>query len=241
MSLKDINGIILVDKPSGITSFGVVSKIRKSLKAKRVGHGGTLDPLATGVLPILIGGATKHASRFLEGDKSYIGEMTIGITTDSDDSDGRVLRSLVVPPDHVLDRIKGIADKFIGKIKQVPPMVSAKHHKGQRLYDLARQGITVEREPREVTIHELRLLDFEASNNPKVKFYCKCSKGTYIRTLVHDIGEQIGTGAHLSSLRRVSSGPFSIEQTTPLDEVLRLICDGGIDKILHRAEEFANG
>jgi len=238
MSLKDINGIILVDKPSGITSFGVVSKIRETLKVKRVGHGGTLDPLATGVLPILVGNATKSASKFLDGEKAYVGEMVVGIVTDTDDSEGKILSSVRADAKDVFDRVKGIAGSFIGKIKQIPPMVSARHHKGQRLYDLARQGITVEREPREVTIHELRLLDFESADNPRIKFYCRCSKGTYIRALVHDIGDMLGTGAHLSMLRRVLSGPFSIEQALPLDEVLRLICDGQTDKILLRTQDI---
>ncbi len=227
-----MDGIIVIDKPAGLTSFDVIRKLRRILRMKKMGHSGTLDPMATGVLVILLGSATKLASRFLNGDKGYIGEMTLGITTDSLDAQGTKLKSIPVNSDVSEKQIAEAFKKFSGAIEQIPPMVSAKHHKGERLYELARKGITVDRQPVSGTVHELSLKKFTPGEYPRAEFYCKCSKGVYIRSLAADIGDLLGFGAHLSSLRRVYSQPFSIDQARTLDEIEALIKAGGIDKIV---------
>ena len=206
-----MDGVLVVDKPAGWTSHDVVSRIRRISKVRRVGHAGTLDPLATGVLPILIGKATK-LSRYLMGhDKVYEVEMHLGITTDTLDAEGEVLEECV--PALEQEELLGMLQPFRGKIKQVPPMYSARKVAGKKLYELARQGKVVEREAREVDIYELELLSFEL---PRSTLRVRCSSGTYIRTLVDDIGRALGCGAHVSALRRHEVGPFNLDQALEL-------------------------
>ena len=207
-------GILVVDKEKGMTSHDVVSIVRKRFSIKKVGHAGTLDPNATGVLVLLLGKATKLSSTYLSEDKEYKATMKLGERTDSGDSDGEVISTSEVKSSK--EEIAQVLESFRGEILQVPPMVSAKKVKGQRLYKLARRGIEVEREPQKIFIKMLDLLDVEM---PFVKISVACSKGTYIRQLADDIGEKLGCGAHLSDLRRTRSGSFSIEQAVPFDQL----------------------
>ncbi len=207
-------GILVVDKEKGMTSHDVVSIVRKRFSIKKVGHAGTLDPNATGVLVLLLGKATKLSSTYLSEDKEYKATMKLGERTDSGDSDGEVISTSEVKSSK--EEISQVLESFRGEILQVPPMVSAKKVKGQRLYKLARRGIEVEREPQKIFIKMLDLLDVEM---PFVKISVACSKGTYIRQLADDIGEKLGCGAHLSDLRRTRSGSFSIEQAVPFDQL----------------------
>jgi len=228
-----MDAIIVVNKPKGISSFRVVDRIRKLTKIKKVGHAGTLDPSATGVLIICLDKACKRSDEFMGHDKEYEAEMVFGITTDSGDSDGNILskKEVKVERKDLEEAIK----KFVGEIEQVPPMVSALHHKGQRLYDLARQGITVDRPPRKIRINSISLLSFEEGPPPKARIRVDCSKGTYIRTLCEDIGAGLGTGAYESQLIRTKSGKFRIEDSHTLEEIENLYNNGGLDSILIKA------
>ncbi len=225
-----MDAIIVVNKPKGISSFRVVDRIRKLTKIKKIGHAGTLDPSATGVLIICLDKACKRSDEFMGHDKEYEAEMVFGITTDSGDSDGKILskKEVKVEKKDLEDTIK----RFIGEIEQVPPMVSALHHKGQRLYDLARQGITVDRPARKIRINYIDLLSFEEGPNPRVRIKVGCSKGTYIRTLCEDIGASLGTGAYESQLTRTKSGKFRIEDSHTLEEIENLYNNGTLDSIL---------
>jgi len=207
------SGILLVDKPVGITSNAALGWAKRILGIKKAGHTGTLDPLASGLLALCFGEATKVSGFLLDADKTYIAEATLGVTTDSEDAEGQILEQLPVPAIE-LDELNLRLDRFRGPIEQVPPMHSALKHKGKRLYELARQGETVERPPRAVTIHSLELLDL---NSPRLQLAVTCSKGTYIRSLVRDIGEALGCGAHLSALRRTASAPFNLADAIGLD------------------------
>ena len=202
-----MDGVLVVDKPRGWTSHDVVHRIRRISKERRVGHAGTLDPLATGVLPVLMGKATK-VSRYLMGhDKVYDVEMHLGVTTDTLDAEGEVLEecALALEQEDLLQALQ----PFRGTIKQIPPMYSARKVGGKKLYELARQGKVIEREAREVQIYDLQLLSFAL---PRSILRVRCSSGTYIRTLVDDIGRALGCGAHVSALRRLEVGPFSLDQ-----------------------------
>jgi len=217
------DGIILVNKPSGWTSFDVCNKIRHLTGIKKVGHSGTLDPMATGVLPIFLGKATKFVQYFLEGDKGYSGEMTLGVRTDTGDATGEIRnpKSEIRNNTEIsITQIQNIFKKYIGEIEQVPPMYSAIKIDGQRLYKLARQGIEIERKPRKITIYDLQILEPSDQGNLRlnvavslIRFTVRCSKGTYVRQLVVDIGDDLGCGAHLSKLERTYSHPFTITQT----------------------------
>jgi tRNA pseudouridine55 synthase len=211
-----MHGILVVDKPQGVTSFDVVREVRRALKVKKVGHTGTLDPTATGVLPICIGDGTKIAQFITEATKSYDATLQLGTTTDTLDAEGKVLQTRPVP---VMARelLEGALRSFRGTFLQVPPMYSAIKMGGKRLYELARAGETVERAPREVTVSELILRDFSAS---EVKVSLTCTKGFFVRSLAADVGEALGCGAHLSALRRTHTGPFHLSQALPLSEVL---------------------
>lgn len=211
--MKD--GILIVNKPLGLTSHDVVAHIRKVFHIKQVGHAGTLDPLATGVLIIFVGEATKLFNRFLEFNKEYIATLTLGEVTDSGDSQGKVLNVLPIPAISE-DLINFTFKEFVGEIEQIPPMVSALRYQGRRLYQLARRGIQVRREPRRITIEALQLRKF---NIPDIQFYVKCSKGTYIRQLACDIALRLGCGGHISQIERISVGPFNIKDTVTLDKV----------------------
>lgn len=211
----DMNGIVVIDKPEGITSHDVVSQVRLKFKMRRVGHAGTLDPLATGVLIILLGQSTKLFNKFQSFDKAYLATLLLGTTTDTADIRGKVLEEK--PYDGITeDMIEGIFQKFLGDIEQVPPMVSAVKVGGKRLYKLARQGINVERDPRKIRVDILKLIDFIF---PQVKFYLECSKGTYVRQLAEDIGKTAGCGACITQIQRTKVGPFDIDQAVSLDEL----------------------
>ena len=213
-----MKGVINILKPAGMTSHDVVHFLRKKLKIKRIGHTGTLDPMATGVLPICIGSSTRISEYLLNLDKEYIGELTLGTETDTQDSTGTVIRSSneIVSESEIIDSM----NKFEGKIKQIPPMYSALKHKGKKLYELAREGITVERKSRNINIYNLNILQIE--DNKIITFKVKCSKGTYIRTLCNDIGIDLGTFGHMSSLTRISTGSFKIEDAYSLEYIQNL-------------------
>ena len=209
-----MNGILLVDKPAGITSHDVVDRIRRAAGTRRVGHTGTLDPGATGLLVLCLGAATRLSEHLTGLDKVYEGAMRLGIVTDSYDMDGKVVAENPVPALTVGD-IQRACDGFTGAIMQVPPMVSAVKVGGERLYKRARQGEVVERAPRQVTVREFRVLSYEA---PDAQIRVKCTRGTYVRSLCHDVGHTLGCGAILASLRRTFVGQFSVEDALPVDQ-----------------------
>jgi tRNA pseudouridine55 synthase len=216
--LTPFDGVLLVDKPPRLTSHDVVDRIRRHFGFNKVGHCGTLDPAATGLLVIVIERATKLQDKLMADDKTYEGTLKLGIATDSQDADGEVTAEKPVPPLTAAD-IEAIFKKFTGDIQQIPPMVSAKKVAGVALYKLHRKGKTVEREPRSVHIYDFRLLNFAS---PDAEFRVTCTKGTYVRTLCHDIGEQLGCGAHLATLRRTRSGQLDIKDAKPLNDLLLL-------------------
>jgi tRNA pseudouridine55 synthase len=209
------DGILLVNKPDGMTSHDVVNRVRRKFKIKKVGHAGTLDPLATGVMVMLIGKSTKLSNKFMGLNKAYRSTMILGKSTDSADTQGKTIEEK--PFDSVtLDKLEEVIVSFRGEIDQVPPMFSAVKKNGKKLYELARQGMVVERDPRRVTIMILKIEDF---NPPYVRFYVECSKGTYIRQLAHDIGQKLGCGACISQIERTKIGDFSIEESVKLEDI----------------------
>lgn len=210
-----MNGIVVLDKPSGISSAGAVDRVKRALGAKRAGHGGTLDPMATGVLVICLGEATKVASYLLSDAKAYIAEFVLGIETDTLDRTGTIVATRDASS-VTAAMVKAALDRRIGEQEQVPPMFSAIKHRGVRLYQHARSGVEVEREPRRIRIDRLELIAFAP---PRVTLAISCSKGTYIRSLVADLGNDLGCGGHLVELRRTRSGVFSIDQAQQLDEL----------------------
>jgi len=214
-----MNGILNIFKPKGISSYQTVKEVRDIFNISKAGHTGTLDPSASGVLLVCIGQATKIAEFLVGLKKHYQGEMILGISTDSQDSEGKIIQKREVGTDIDENRIKDIFQKYEGTISQTPPMFSAAHYKGKRLYRLARKGIEVKRNPKKVKIYQLNLINFYQEVNPIVKFEVICSKGTYIRTLCNDIGDELGCGAHLSNLVRKKVGNFSIEDSLNLEEL----------------------
>jgi tRNA pseudouridine55 synthase len=213
-----LDGAILVDKPAGPTSHDVVDAIRRRFGIKKVGHCGTLDPNATGLLIIVLGRGTKLSERLMGDDKVYEGTIKFGEATDSYDSDGELTGSLPVMP-MTLDQLNAEAATFIGDLMQVPPMVSAIKKNGVPLYKLARKGIEVEREPRLIHVYNFRFTDYA---EPLGQFRVACTKGTYVRSLAHDLGQKLGCGAHLTTLRRSASGKFDVADALPLDSLLKL-------------------
>jgi len=213
-----LDGAILVDKPSGPTSHDVVDAIRRRFGIKKVGHCGTLDPNATGLLIIVLGRGTKLSERLMGDDKVYEGTIKFGEATDSYDSDGELTGSLPVMP-MTLEELNAEAATFIGDQMQMPPMVSAIKKNGVPLYKLARKGIEVEREPRLIHIYQYRFTEYV---EPLGRFRVACTKGTYVRSLAHDLGQKLGCGAHLSALRRCASGKFDVADALPLDAILQL-------------------
>lgn len=203
-----MNGILCVNKPKGFTSFDVVAKLRGILKIKRLGHGGTLDPMATGVLPVFVGNATKACDIMPDQSKSYRAGFRLGETSDTQDVTGKILSSSDMPVS--LEELNDVIPLFTGKIMQLPPMYSAVQVGGRRLYDLARQGIEVEREPREIIINKLTLENYDSESRQGTLFI-DCSKGTYIRTIISDIGEKLGCGGIMTELERTSSSGFELE------------------------------
>jgi tRNA pseudouridine55 synthase len=216
--LTPFDGVLLVDKPPRLTSHDVVDRIRRHFGFNKVGHCGTLDPAATGLLVIVLERATKLQDKLMADDKTYEGTLRLGIATDSQDADGEVTAEKPVPPLAAAD-LEAVFQKFTGDIQQIPPMVSAKKIGGVALYKLARKGKTVEREPRTVHIYQFRLLKFAS---PDAEFRLTCTKGTYVRTLCHDIGDLLGCGGHLATLRRTRSGQLDIKDAKPLNDLLLL-------------------
>jgi len=209
------SGILLLDKPSGITSNAALGRAKRILGIKKAGHAGTLDPMASGLLVLCFGEATKVSAFLLDADKTYEAELHLGVETNSEDAEGEIIAEHGVP---ALEEtaIEAVLDDFRGPIEQIPPMHSALKHKGKRLYELARKGETVERAPRAVTIHELML---DSIDLPTLGLTVRCSKGTYIRSLARDIGRTLGCGAHLSALRRTASKPFVIADAVTLEDL----------------------
>lgn len=216
--LTALDGAILIDKPAGPTSHDVVDAIRRRFGIKKVGHCGTLDPNATGLLIIVLGRGTKLSEKLMGDDKVYEGTIKFGESTDSYDADGELTASLPVPP-MTLDELNEAAASFIGDQMQVPPMVSAIKKNGVPLYKLARKGVEVEREPRLVHIYNFRFTDY---HEPFGTFKLASTKGTYVRSVAHDLGQKLGCGAHLATLRRSVSGKFDVADAKTLDDILKL-------------------
>jgi len=212
------DGAILIDKPAGPTSHDVVDAIRDTFQIKKAGHCGTLDPAATGLLVIVLGKGTKLSERLMGDDKVYEGSIKFGETTDSYDADGELVTSLPVPP-MTLEEINQAAAAFQGDQMQMPPMVSAVKVKGVPLYKLARKGIEVERKPRLIHIYSFK---FSSYNEPVGCFRLACTKGTYVRSAAHELGQKLGCGAHLASLRRTVSGRFNVKDAMPLEDLVKL-------------------
>ena len=227
---RELNGILLLDKPEGVTSNAALQVVKQLYKAHKAGHTGSLDPLATGLLPICFGSATKVSSFLLDADKEYLVTGQLGTSTDSGDADGLVLienKPVKLEQSH----LNNVLARFEGKIQQIPPMYSALKHKGRRLYELAREGIEVPREPRSVTIHSLSLEKIQGS---KLTLKVNCSKGTYIRTLIEDIAQELGTIGHVTQLRRLGVGPFSKTQMVVMRKIEAAAADGmqALDSLL---------
>ena len=210
-----MNGIVIIDKPAGWTSQDVTARLRRVFGTRRIGHGGTLDPMATGVLPVFVGRATRGVEFFEHAEKTYETELLLGVATDTEDTTGTVLfrREVSVTP----GQLAAVLERFRGEIMQIPPMYSALKVHGQKLCDLARKGRQVERQPRPVTIHELTLLSREGDT---LRLRVRCSKGTYIRTLCADIGEALGCGGCMQALRRTQAGEYTIAEAVPLQQLL---------------------
>ena len=210
-----MNGIVIIDKPEGWTSQDVTARLRRVFNTRRIGHGGTLDPMATGVLPVFVDRATRGVEFFEHAEKAYETVLRLGVTTDTEDISGTVLTEREV---HVSEaEFSATLQRFRGKIMQIPPMYSALKVNGQKLCDLARKGREVERQPREIEIFELTMLEF---NGETARLRVRCSKGTYIRTLCKDIGEALGCGGCMESLRRIQAGEYTIGEAVPLQELL---------------------
>jgi len=219
MSRTDpFDGILLVDKPSDYTSHDVVARIRGRFKLKKVGHGGTLDPSATGLLVILLGRGTSVSNRFMSSDKTYEGAIHLGIATDTQDAEGKITKACDASG-ITREQVEAAMASFKGDGFQIPPMVSAIKVAGVPLYKMARRGEEIERKPRFIHIYNIHLLKFSP---PVGTFVLRCSKGTYVRTICHDIGESLGVGGHLQSLRRTETAGYSIEQAIPLDLLMNM-------------------
>ena len=212
------DGILLIDKPAGPTSHDIVDIIRNSYRIKKVGHCGTLDPAATGLLIIVLGKATKLSEKLMSDDKVYVGSMKLGETTNTFDAEGQVESTQPVP-DHSIETLQKEANKFLGDQMQIPPMVSAIKINGTPLYKLARKGQTIDRKERFIHLYKFLISEYET---PVAWFKVACTKGTYIRTLAHDFGQKIGCGGHLSGLRRTISGTFKVSNATSLEELTTL-------------------
>ena len=215
MTGRHASGVLPVEKGRGVTSFQVVAHLRRVLRAPKVGHGGTLDPEATGVLPILIGEATKLMPYLTALDKEYVATVRLGVITDTQDTSGSVVATHPVPA-LTPAVVEGALARFVGVIGQVPPMYSALRREGRRLYELAREGRTVEREPREVTVHEIEL---QSLAPPELTIRVRCGKGTYLRTLAADLGDALGCGGSLAALVRTRVGPYTLDKSVGWDEV----------------------
>ncbi len=218
-----LNGVLCIDKPQQFTSFDVVAKLRGITRTRKIGHAGTLDPMATGLLPVFFGAATKACDILPIQDKRYTARFTLGMTSDTEDIWGNVTKRDVKLPD--LESLQALLPRFRGKIMQLPPMYSALSVGGKRLYELARQGVTVKRQPREITVYRLELLDYDPGAGMGT-LDVACSKGTYIRTLCADIGAALGTGCVMSGLRRTEAAGFTLSDAVTLDEAAELMEKG---------------
>ena len=229
------SGILVFDKPQGFTSHDVVAKLRGILRTRKIGHGGTLDPMATGVLPIFVGGATKASDYATAQDKTYEAGFTLGFSTDTQDTTGTVIErsDRRVTLDEVRDALEG----FRGAQKQIPPMYSAIKIDGQKLYDLARKGKEVERPARDITILDIALLDFDEQAQ-KGAFRVTCSKGTYVRTIVHDLGQKLGTCAAMHALTRIRSGVYTLAQAVTFETVERARDDGTLGRLFQPTDSL---
>ncbi|MBQ4067210.1 MAG: tRNA pseudouridine(55) synthase TruB [Clostridia bacterium] len=228
-------GVIIINKHEGVTSHRIVQILRRLFDTPRIGHTGTLDPMATGVLPILVGRAVKASDFLVAEDKEYVAEMTLGIVTDTDDITGEVLTKTDIIPSE--EAVFEAIDSFIGEIEQIPPMYSAIKVDGRKLVDLAREGITVERKSRKVKINSIKAEKIEEN---RYKMVVSCSKGTYIRTLCHDIGEKLGCGAAMSALNRTRSGSFTLEASHTVEELEALTIEERAALIKPTEELFAD-
>jgi tRNA pseudouridine55 synthase len=232
-----VDGVIVVDKPVGPTSFDVVAKIRRAARVKRVGHGGTLDPLASGVLPVCLGEATKLAPFLLDADKEYEFTVRFGVETETDDAGGAVVRA---GDTSAIDErtVRDALGAFRGPILQVPPAYAAIKREGKALYAYAREGIPVDVPPRAVTVFELELLDFAGPE--QARFAVRCSKGTYVRALARDLGRALGAGGHVTALRRTRSGPFSLAAAQTLADLLAGLASGAPPRLVSLPAALAN-
>lgn len=230
---RDVHGILLLDKPGGITSNDALQRIKRIYRAARAGHTGSLDKPATGMLPLCLGEATKISAYLLDADKTYLAVARLGAVTSTADASGEILTTAAVP-ELKRDELVQVIARFVGDIEQVPPMYSALKVDGQRLYKLAYQGVEIERKSRPVTIFAIDLMDFEPDT---LTLRVHCSKGTYIRTLVEDIGHALGCGAHVSSLRRLSTDPFREDQMVSLNDVEALV--SGLNPVAQDSENLA--
>lgn len=231
-----VDGVLLLDKPKGLGSNAALQRVKRLFRAEKAGHGGTLDPLASGLLPLMFGEATKFASRMLDSDKRYVAHIKLGETTATGDAEGPVLDRRTVQVDD--QRIEAALAGFRGPIFQIPPMYSALKVQGRPLYELARSGQTVDRAPRQVELHQLKLL---SRSGDCLEVEIECSKGTYVRTLAMDLGEVLGTGAHLSDLRRTGAGRFSIEEAVRLDLLETVPDEASLDACLVPLEQLFLG
>jgi len=226
---RDVSGILLLDKPIGISSNDALQQVKRLYNARKAGHTGSLDMAASGLLPICLGQATRLSGFLLDADKHYQAVCRLGLTTSTGDAEGEVLETAAVP-ELTGEQVREALGRFTGTIEQVPPMHSAIKHKGQPLYKLAYQGIEVERKPREVTIHALELLGM---GDETLELEIRCSKGTYIRTLAEDIGKELGCGGHVQSLRRLGAGPFTLADAFTLEELKAKAAEpGSLDALL---------
>jgi len=223
-----IDGLLLVDKPAGITSHDVVDLVRRRFNIAKVGHGGTLDPMATGLLVMMLGKGTKLSSQVMGQDKAYTGDIMLGVTTDTQDGEGVVLQTRD-PSAVTRESLEKAFSVWVGEVRQIPPMVSAIKKGGTPLYKLARQGKEIEREARTIWIHEIVLHDFKS---PRGTFSVRCSKGTYVRSLCSDVGEALGCGAHLAGLRRTASGNYRVEDAVSVDALNKMDMDTFVAHLL---------
>ena len=225
---RDVSGVIVLDKPAGMSSSDAVQRVKRAFNARKVGHTGSLDPLATGVLPLCLGDATKFSQYLLNSDKRYLAHVRLGISTNSGDADGEVLQEREVKG---IDRacLERALDAFRGEIEQVPSMFSAVKHHGKPLYKLARQGIEIERDARPVTIYQNDIVAFEGT---RLSLDIHCSKGTYVRTIAHDLGEALGCGAHVDALRRTQAGPYGEDDLATLEDIETARLEHRLDDLL---------
>jgi tRNA pseudouridine55 synthase len=235
-----MDGVLNVNKHSGPTSHDIVERVRRATREKRVGHAGTLDPAASGVLLVCLGSATRITQYLMDLPKSYRAEAVFGVETDTEDATGSVIREddcSHLTPDMILE----VLPRFTGEIMQVPPMVSAVRHEGRKLYELARAGRVVERAPRPVVVYFLHLVEFQAGPRPKAVLDVQCSRGTYVRTLCADLGRDLGCGGHMASLVRTAVGAFRIKDAVPIEAVEERAARGELAEVLHSLDEALEG